>query len=48
MHKIHSRKKIVKEFIKVKPRGFFFHEQYFTNIDRLIEYFKNQQHTQEY
>jgi len=32
--------KIVKEFIKVKPRGYQFHDTHFPSIDHLIGYFK--------
>ena len=34
------RERIVKEFIKVKPKGLFFHESYHPNINFLISWFK--------
>lgn len=39
---------LVKEFIKVKPRGFFFHHQYFTTIPELLNWFKAQFRSPEY
>ena len=36
------------EYIKVKPRGFWFHDQYFNNLERLISFFKNNQSNVEY
>ena len=34
------RERIVKEFVKVKPKGLFFHESYHPNINFLISWFK--------
>ena len=34
------RERIIKEFIKVKPKGLFFHESYHPNINFLISWFK--------
>jgi hypothetical protein len=34
------KKDIVKEFIKVKPRGYFFHHQYHYPFQNMINWFK--------
>ena len=35
------KEKVVKEFIRVKPRGFLFHEQHFSPFQALINWFKD-------
>lgn len=42
------KKDIVKEFIKVKPRGYFFHHQYHYPFQNMINWFKEQFRTKEY
>jgi transcription elongation factor SPT6 len=32
---------VIKEYIKIKPRGYFFHDDYFADIDRLIFWYKS-------
>jgi hypothetical protein len=39
---------LVKEFIKVKPRGFFFHHQYFLAMPELLNWFKAQFRSPDY
>lgn len=41
-------KEIVKEYVKIKPEGLFFHNAYFTSINMLIVWFKQNFKTQEY
>ena len=36
------------EYIKVKPKGLYFHEQYFTSIDDITNFFKKEYSTQKY
>lgn len=36
------------EFIKLKPRGLFFHDKYFKDINSVLDYFKNNFKTEEY
>lgn len=33
-------KKFVREFVKIKPKGFLFHEKYLPNVNSLISFFK--------
>ena len=35
------KEKLVKKFIRVKPRGFLFHEQHFSPFQALINWFKD-------
>lgn len=35
------KEKVVKEFIRVKPRGYFFHEQQLSPFQALINWFKD-------
>ncbi len=39
---------VVKEFIKVKPKGLFFHNEYFENLEAVINYFKKNYGSDEY
>lgn len=39
---------LVKEFIKVKPKGYFFHEQYHKQLQSLINWFKDNYRQREY
>ncbi|MBK8157227.1 MAG: hypothetical protein IPK55_15310 [Streptococcus sp.] len=41
-------KKFIKEFVKIKPKGFLFHEKYLPNTNSLISYFKDNYSTIEY
>ena len=36
------------EYIKVKPKGLYFHDQYFTSIDDITNFFKKEYSTQKY
>lgn len=38
----------MKEFIKVKPRGYFFHHQYHYPFQNMINWFKQEFRTREY
>ena len=42
------RNTMIKELIKVKARGYFFHHQYFSNLNDLINWFKKEFRTQDY
>ena len=42
------KKDVVKEFIKVKPRGYFFHHQYHYPFQNMINWFKQEFRTKEY
>lgn len=42
------REKVVKEFIKVRPKGFYFHDQSHTPFQNLINWFKDNWSTREY
>jgi transcription elongation factor SPT6 len=42
------KKELVKEFIKVKPRGYFFHQQYHYPFQNMINWFKQEFRTKEY
>ena len=39
---------VVKEYIKVKPKGLFFHNDYFENLESVINFFKKNYGTDEY
>jgi hypothetical protein len=39
---------LVAEFIKIKPRGFYFHEQFFPNIEEIITWMKQNFYTEGY
>jgi len=39
---------LIKELIKVKARGYFFHGQFFSNLNELINWFKKEFRTPEY
>ena len=36
------------EYIKVKPKGLYFHEQYFSSLEEITNYFKKEYSTQKY
>ena len=42
------KKELVKEYIKVKPRGYFFHHQYHYPFQNMINWFKQEFRTREY
>lgn len=42
------RNAMIKELIKVKARGYFFHHQYFSNLNELINWFKKEFRTPDY
>lgn len=42
------REKVIKEFIKVRPRGFYFHEQNLAPFINLVNWFKDQWQTKDY
>jgi transcription elongation factor SPT6 len=42
------RNSMIKELIKVKARGFFFHHQYFSNLNELINWFKKEFRSPDY
>lgn len=42
------REKVIKEFIKVRPKGFYFHEQNHAPFQTLINWFKDNWSTKEY
>lgn len=42
------KEKMVREYIKVKPKGYFFHNNYHFPIDTLINWFKNNFRSKEY
>lgn len=48
MYSMNQSGRVYVEYIKVKPRGFWFHDQYFQNLDRLVFFFKNNQSKPEY
>lgn len=35
------REKVIKEFIKIRPKGFYFHDQNFTPFMALVNWFKD-------
>lgn len=39
---------VTKEYIKVKPRGFYFHEGYYLTIQGLLNWFKEKCKDKEY
>jgi len=45
---IPKQNQIIKEFMKVKPRGFFFHNNYFTDLNDVARYFKENYSKDEY
>jgi hypothetical protein len=42
------REKVVKEFIKVRPKGYFFHEQNLTPFISLVNWFKETWSSKDY
>lgn len=42
------RDKVIKEFIKVRPKGFYFHEQNQTPFISLVNWFKDNWQTKDY
>jgi transcription elongation factor SPT6 len=42
------KKELVREFIKVKPRGYFFHHQYHYPFQNMINWFKQEFRSREY
>ncbi len=42
------REKVIKEFIKVRPRGYYFHDQNHTPLFQLINWFKETWATKDY
>jgi transcription elongation factor SPT6 len=45
---IPKQNQIIKEFIKIKPRGLFFHDEYFFDLNELSSYFKANYTTDKY
>lgn len=43
-----SRNEVVKEYIKIKPNGLFFHNEYFPGLKTLIPWFKENFRSNEY
>lgn len=43
-----KKDEIIKEYIKVKPNGLFFHNYYFTSLQMLVSWFKENFKTPEY
>lgn len=41
-------KDVIREYIKVKPKGIVFHDQVYTNLNGLITWFKSNYKNQEY
>ena len=48
MYSMNQSGRVYVEYIKVKPRGYWFHDQYFQNLERLVYFFKNNQSKLEY
>lgn len=42
------KEKVVKEFIKVRPKGFYFHEQNLSPFMNLVNWFKENWQTKDY
>lgn len=42
------KKEMVKEFIKIKPRGYFFHQQYHYPFQNMINWFKQEFRSRDY
>ena len=42
------RERVIKEFIKVRPKGFYFHEQNLAPFQQLVNWFKDQWQTKDY
>jgi len=42
------KKEVVKEYIKIKPRGYFFHQQYHYPFQNMINWFKQEFKTRDY
>jgi len=42
------KKDLVREFIKVKPRGYFFHHQYHYPFQNMINWFKQEFRSRDY
>lgn len=45
---VHRGSQIIKEFIKIKPKGLFFHNHYFHDLNDISKFFKENFSTEEY